>query len=209
MKYLQILLFISVLTNFSCNQSGETNTKAVNQPDKETIEKLIKKVLSWSETKATIDLLPAITDNKDTLIIGFDMIKLKSNLDKLKNTGLFSKEFIDNYSNIIVTLDKKMRNGEYDKWYVGELPTFIFANDYDPWWNGQERFSIQNGSIEQIKLDQNSGEFNFICGEKGSGCEGMDNYKMRFRVIREDDKWKISYMEGFDFKESTRKDGEL
>jgi hypothetical protein len=32
---------------------------------------------------------------------------------------------------------------------------------------------------------------------------------MRFRVVKEAGKWKISYLEGFDFKESTRKDGEL
>jgi hypothetical protein len=106
-----------------------------------------------------------------------------------------------------LTLDRKLRNKEYEEWLVGDLPTFIFANDYSPWWNGQERFSIEQSLIEQINLDK--GEFYFVCGDKGGGCDGLVKYKMRFRVTYEESKWKISYLEGFDFKESTRADGQL
>jgi len=215
MNYLQNLLLILVLT-FSCStQNSQTTLKEDNQidytksNDNEEILKLVKQVLIWGDSKESIGLLPVLTDRKDSVYIGFDMIKLKSSLDKLKETNYFATEFIENYKQIIVTLDKKLRNGEYGKWLVGDLPPFIFANDYSPWWNGQESFSVQFGSIELISSEKNKGEFYFICGDKGSGCEGMENYKMRFSVVKENDKWKISYMEGFDFKKSTRKDGGL
>ncbi|MDP4209606.1 MAG: hypothetical protein Q8928_12405 [Bacteroidota bacterium] len=213
MNYLQILLLILVLIFSGCTQNSQSTLKADNQTDntksndKEEILKLIKQVIIWGDSKESIGLLPVLTDSKDSVYIGFDMIELKSNLDKLKETNYFATEFIENYRQIIVTLDKKLRNGEYEKWFVGDLPTFIFANDYSPWWNGQESFPIEKGMVELINLDKDKGEFDFACGDKGHGCDGLENYKMRFRVVKEDNKWKISYLEGFNFKESTRKDG--
>lgn len=187
------------------NADNQLDTLQSN--DKKEILKLIKEVLIWGDSKESIELLPTVTDSKDSVYIGFDLLKLKSNLDKLKRTNYFATEFIDNYRQIIETIDKKLRKGEYEKWLVGDLPTFIFANDYSPWWAGQESFPTEQGAIELINLDKDKGEFNFTCGEKGRACEGMENYKMRFRVTKEDNKWKISYLDGFNFKESTRQDG--
>jgi hypothetical protein len=212
MKYLGILTVIFGLGLFSCihnNQPTAVMEKQIdNSKDKEEIEKLLCKVLNWSDSKESIDLLPVMTNSKQTVYIGFDMDKLQVNLDKLRETGFFATSFIENYNQIIQTLDRKLRNHEYD-WLVGDLPPFIFENDYNPWWNGQEHFSLQLVTIEPIKLNKDSGEFYFKCGDTGHGREGVENYKMKFKVVKEDYKWKISYLEGFDFKESTRKDGEL
>lgn len=217
MNYLQLLSLVFGLIFFGSNQKNQstlkTDTQAANERstdtlnDKEEIKSLIKKVLIWSDTKRAIDLLPIVKDSKDSVYIGFDMNKLKSNLYKLNETSFFTSEFIENYDQIVLTLDKKLKKGEYDKWLVGDLPTFRFANDYDPWWNSPERFSLQFATIEIINLNKNNGEFYFKCGDIGHGCEGIENYKMRFCVVKEGNKWKISYLEGFDFKESTRKDG--
>lgn len=219
MKHFGLVIFIVGLTFSSCYQKNKTADTTENKlenlqtsdisANKEEIQNLIRQVLNWADSKSRIDLLPVVTDSNDSVYIGFDINKHKQNLEKLKSTGFFATEFIDNYNQIILTLDNGLRNGEYEKWLVGDLPTFIFANDYSPWWSGQESFSIENSEIELIKLDKGNGEFYFTCGDKVVGCEGMENYKMRFSVIRENNKWKISYMEGFDFKESTRKDGVL
>jgi hypothetical protein len=219
MKPIGLLILIIGLTFSSCNQKNkpatttddkldnlETSDKSL---DKKEIQNLIRQVLNWADSKSHIDLLPVVTDSNDSVYIGFDFDKHNQNLEKLKSTGFFSPEFIENYNQIILTLDNGLRNGKYEKWLVGDLPTFIFANDYSPWWCGQESFSIEKSEIELIKLDKEKGEFYFTCGDKVDGCEEMENYKMKFSVIRENNKWKISSMEGFDFKESTRKDGEL
>jgi hypothetical protein len=219
MKQFGLLIFIIGLIFSSCIQKNTSTTTAQNKleniensdksKDTEEIQKLICQILNWADSKNCIELLPVVTDSNDSIYIGFDIDKHRLNLEKLKSTDFFANEFIDNYNQIILALDKGLRNGEYEQWLVGDLPTFIFANDYSPWWNGQESFSIEKGAIELIKLEKGKGEFNFICGDKSLGCEGMENYKMRFGVIKENNKWKISYMEGFDFKESTRKDGVL
>lgn len=39
--------------------------------------------------------------------------------------------------------------------------------------------------------------------------ESLKDFKHKFRVTKEDNIWEIAYLEGFDFKESTRKDGQL
>jgi hypothetical protein len=210
MTYLKHLILILGLIFLSCNQNGQSvlNTDKTLDSDKDIteIQKLIKDVLIWSDSKAAIDLLPVFS--KDS-VYSFDMNKHKSNLDKLKTTNFFTNEFIDNYNQIILTLDKNLRNGIYDKWLVGDLPTFVFANDYDPWWGGQEHFSLDWADIEIITLNKTSGEFYFVCGAKATNCEGMQDYKMKFHVVRGDSIWRISYLEGFDYKESIRKDGEL
>lgn len=209
LSHLRILTLLIVF--FSCNQNQQSQsdfpkekvTPDILVKDTEAILKLIKQTLSWSETGA-IDLLPVLTDSVDSIYIGFDMEKLKANLEKLRATGFFAREFIDNYNQMILKLDKNFRNKEYDKWMVGELPTFNFANDYDPWWNGQESFSVQSGIIEVIKFDGSKGDFYFKCGGKRGACDGLENYSMKFSVVKESNKWKISYMEGFDYQEGIK-----
>jgi hypothetical protein len=203
MNRISLFTLILALSLPSCS-GKQTATSTEKQ-----VENLIKQVLIWADSDNSINLLPVLTDSKDSIYIGFDLEKHRENLNKLEATDFFTLEFIENYNQIILALDKGLRTGEYDVWLVGSLPTFIFANDYSPWWNGQERFLIEKGIIEQINSDNNNGEFYFICGDKQNGCEGLENYKMKFSVIKKDNKWKISYLQGFNFKESTRKDGQL
>jgi hypothetical protein len=210
MNNLKHLILILGLIFLSCNQNGQsilkTDKSLDSYKDKKDIQRLIKDVLTWSDSKDAINLLPVFS--KDS-VYSFDMNKHQSNLDKLKKTNFFANEFIDNYNQIILTLDKNLRNGIYDKWLVGDLPTFIFANDYDPWWDGQEHFSLDSADVKMINLNNTSGEFYFVCGATGTYCQGVEDYKMKFQVVKQDGKWKISHMEGFDYKKGITKDGEL
>lgn len=218
MRKIRLLILTIGLILFGCTQKKDSNnstikqaesaTTAVTSYDKDEILKLIKQVLNWSDSENSIDLLPALTDSKDSVYVGFDSKKHEENLEKLKKTGFFSTGFIENYNQIILTLDKKLRNKEYDEWRVGYLQTFRFANDVDPWWSGQESFPLKFATIELIGLNKNEGEFYFKCGDVGHGCEGVEDYYMKFRAIKEGDNWKISYLEGFDFVESVKKDVE-
>jgi hypothetical protein len=191
--------------NINIEKEKQTeNLKVANvQKDKEEIQKLVRQVLNWSESKESIDLLPVLTNSQDSIYIGFDMDKLKENLNKLKGTGFFSSEFIENYKQVILTLDGKLRNKEYIEWLVGDLPPFKFANDINPWCLCQGFSPEQCDDVEIIKIDSKSGEL--IWNWK----KGTDWMNFKFKVVKEDNKWKISYMQGFDYKESTKKDGEI
>ena len=213
MRLIGLCTLILGLNLNSCNQTNQKGTltekQDVNQltsqnlKEKEEIQNLIKQVLNWADSKNSIDLLPILTDSNDIIYIGFNLEKHKQNLNKLKATDFFSSEFIDNYDQIILTLDKGLKSGEYEQWLVGDLPPFIFANDVNPWCMCQDNASGETGVIEVIKIESKSGELLWNWGTNSDWI----NYKIR--VIKENEKWKIAYMQGFDFKESTRKDGQI
>jgi hypothetical protein len=204
---LSISIFVYVKNRFKSEEQLENMEVANFHGEKEEINKLIKQVLSWSESRESVKLLPVLADSLDSIYIGFDMDKLTENIDKLKETRFFSTEFIENYEQIIITLDRKLKNKEFNEWLVGDLPPFKFHNNYNPWWGGQESFPVQLVIVEIVSLSKDKGEFYFKCGGKEQECRGLENYKMKFRVVKENNEWKISYLLGFDHEESIRKDG--
>ena len=133
------------------------------------------------------------------------MEKLKTNLEKLRETGFFATEFIENYNQILITLDRKLRNKEFEfeSWFVGDLPIFKFANGSNPWCFCQGYSESQLNGIEIIKLNDKSGEL------KCKWTEGSSWIDFKFNVVKEDNKWKISYMQGFDFEEGTKSSSEI
>ncbi|MCZ2130303.1 MAG: hypothetical protein LC109_08550 [Bacteroidia bacterium] len=216
MKHIKLTTLIFGLLLFGCNQANTKTTSvkeekvATSADDKEQIQNLIRQVLNWADSKNSIDLLPVLTDNKNSVYIGFDLDKHKQNLDKLKQTNFFATEFIENYNQIILTLDKGLKNGNYDQWLVGDLPTFIFSNDHSPWCNCQDNDDWNKVEVRVIKLTDNEGELEWTWGNLSADAHSSwKEFAYKFRVVKENDKWKIAYLTGFDFKESTRKDGQL
>jgi hypothetical protein len=177
-----------------------------NSEDKTAIQKLIRDVLIWANSENSFDLLPAISDSTDSIYIGFDQNKLKSNLKKFAETDLFSKEFIENYNRIILTLDKNTKRKVYYDWLVGDLQPFGFANDVNPWCYCQE-MPYEDPSpwglveVTIIKLEKTRGEMTWTWGKTD-----WPDIKYNFSVVKENGKWKISYMEGFDYKEGIKED---
>jgi hypothetical protein len=208
MKYFGLTTLILGLTFYSCGHNNPKTDKSEKQSEgleanevsknREEIQKLIRQVLIWSDSKESIELLPALSDSKDSIYIGFDLDKLKANLDKLRQTGFFATEFIENYNQIVRTLDRKLRNKEFEEWLVGDLPTFNFVNDINPWCLCQGFSPEDFDDMEIVKIDNKSGELNWKWKKDSSWKD------FRFRVVKENNQWKISYMEGFDFKESIK-----
>ena len=186
---------------------GENSQITNSRKDREEIENLIRSVLKWADSNNAIDILPMAMDNDD-IYIGFDLGRLRSNLDKLKATGLFSREFIGNYERIILTLDKKLRGGEFEKWPVGELPHFRFANGVNPWCECQdvpydEPDPWNHIEVEVVELGNEAGEFVWRWGGLGPEMDsGWKEFSYSFRTVKENGKWKVAYLQGFDFEEA-------
>ena len=203
MKYIRLFILILGLIFVGCKQKNVS--KASNDNNKDKIQDLIRKTLIWADSQNTIDLLPAIADNHDSLYIGFNFDVLRLNLKKLKETNFFSNEFIDNYNRIILTLDKKIKNKEFDGWLKGEIQPFGFANDFNPWCYCQEipdNNPWKRVEINIIKLDNAKGELTW----KWAKSDWSDNFKYKFMVVKKDGRWEIAYMQGFDYNESIKKD---
>lgn len=218
MRHIGLISFTFGLILLGCNFKNSSNASSTNSAevkessnvskDKDEIQTLIREMLKWAESIKTFDMLPALS--KDSICIGFDSVKLKQNLEVLKNTGFFTDEFIANYNQIIKTLDKKIKNKEIEVWNVYELPTFSFANDVDPWCLCQDvPFDNPNPydfvTIEIINLDKDKGEFNWKWGNlKPDYDPSWKNFSYKFKVVKENNKWRISYLQGFDYKDSTK-----
>lgn len=220
MKYLSLLIL--GLTLLGCSQTNHTiaitekqkenlkSPESYQSKDEEEIQNLIRAVLNWSDSNSKIDLLPVLTDSKDSTCIGFDFNKHNSNLAELKSTNLFADEFIQNYNQIILTLDRKIKNKEFDKWNTYELPTFSFASDANPWclcqdvpYDNPNPWDLVETDI--INLQNDKGELVWRWGKLELNSDpGWKEFAYRFRVEKVNNKWKIAYLQGFDFKESTQ-----
>jgi hypothetical protein len=222
MKYLKLTTIIIALFMLGCAGNNKPkppadSTKAPKLPeasnaknnDKKEIQSLIRNMLMIGESH-WIDLVPLLTDSKDSLHVGFDLKKLKTNLEELKTTNYFSAEFIDNYNKIILTLDKEMKDRKFSPWSTGELPPFNFANDVDPWCDCQDVpydkptpwYLVEVGVIN---LNNEKGELYWKWGKLGVDVsQDWRDFRYKFKVKKEDGKWKISYLQGFDFDDSIK-----
>lgn len=217
MKHIKLTTLILGFLLFSCKQADTKATSvkeeknSISADDKEQIQNLIRQVLNWADTKNSIDLLPALADRKDSIYTGFDLEKHKQNLDKLRQTNLFAAAFVENYNQIILTLDKGLKQSNYDKWLVGDLPTFNFSNDLNPWTMCQDVPYDKPNPYDFVEIDilnPNEGEVEWKWGKLELNTDkGWKEFSYKFKVVKENDKWKIAYLAGFDFKESTQKNG--
>ena len=214
MKYIKLITLLIGFLFFSCKEeesktlSQENQNVVKNTDEKEEIKNLIRQTLNWAHSKNSIDLLPVIADSKDSLYLGFDIELHKQNLDKLHKTNLFASEFIENYNQIIIAFDKGLKNGKYEQWMVGELPPFNFSSDVNPWTLSQD-IPYDNPNpfdfIEVKLLDIDKGEVNWKWGKPELITEpSWKDFEYKFKVVKKESKWKITYLEGFDFKESTK-----
>ena len=220
MKYLGLLSLTFGLIILGCNYDNKSNVSITSNTetikssndskDKEEIQNLIRQMLNWADSDNSIDLLPILS--KDSICIGFDFEKHKLNLEKLRKTEFFAEEFIENYNQIILTLDKNIKNEEFDPWNIYEYPTFRFANGADIWCLCQDvPYDKPNpwDFIEVEIMDLNKrGELFWKWGKLELNRDpSWKEFKYRFEVVKMNDSWKISYLQGFDFIESTKKDG--
>jgi hypothetical protein len=202
---------------FSCSTTnGQTSLATVKNPtsvisDKEQIKKLIRQALHWAHTDKVIPLLPVQPDSKDSLVIGLDLVKHKQNLNTLLKTNLFSSEFINNYNQIILTLDKGIKNGKYEPWLMGDLPPFVFGDqgEVDPWTMSEDYpYDIANPfaliEIDIINLNQDKGLIKWRWGKLDKNTDpSWKTFSRKFKVAKENNTWKIAYLEGFDLKKIT------
>ena len=64
--------------------------------------------------------------------------------------------------------------------------------------------------VEIVNLSSDKGELNWYWGNIGEDYDpSWKKFTYQFRVAKEDGKWKISYLEGFEFNESIKSDGEI
>lgn len=214
MKFIKYNLLIALFIVTSCvniekkeNDESETNSitelgiseKENDNPDKTEIESLIKNMYRWQENYQPKMGRDEII--KDSLIVGLDKKQHETYLKTLDETGFFAKEFLTNMTHIHETLNKMLKSGKV-KWYDGDMSPF--GDDSSPWCNCQD-VPTDNDPYGIIKftfskLDNNEATLNWSWDIR-EDWKGFPNYKIR--TVKEDGKWKIAWMQGWNHDTST------
>lgn len=195
MKYLLPSTLLVVILLIRCGSStvtsgtGEDQTSSVAASDTTSLQQLVRRLYEWHETKSTqIDFEP-VADANNEKYIGINADQQSRRLTELKQTGLFSEEFFDNYTHIANALDSALKNKEME-WLVGDIPPF--GNDLNPWCNCQDNPDNywKTLTIHDVVINQDNAEFIWTWGE---------DFEYYVRAIRQGGDWKIAYLEGFNF----------
>ncbi|EMY80108.1 hypothetical protein pgond44_13726 [Psychroflexus gondwanensis ACAM 44] len=99
-----------------------------------------------------------------------------------------------------MTLDRKLKANEfeYGPWLVGDMPPFNFVSDVNPWCSCQDNMDWKSVEIEQI----NGNEYIWKWGGLNQDThQSWKDYNYKFKVIKVESKWKVSYLDGFNINE--------
>lgn len=179
----------------------------LNSLQKNELQDLIRKLLRWKASDTSFCIHPFQAEN-DGVLLGFDAELIQKNIAILNSTGFFSKAFVDNYKKLMSTLDEHIRRGEYGECYANEMPPYKFATDVDPWTLSQdvpydEPNPFDYVEIVVIKLDDKNGELIWKWGRVPSNVSSVwEDFTYKFEVVKEDGKWKVSYLQGFDYDDN-------
>ncbi|WP_264551857.1 hypothetical protein [Flavobacterium sp. N2038] len=196
-----ILLLPFLLLFFSCKKDKQLPKKENNivadttntvdtENDSIALLDLTRKLYKWEEEKSTgEDFSPAKDKDTDSIYSGLDLSLHKARIKELENTNLFSKDFIANYNKIALKLESEFKNGTL-VWNVGELPPF--GSDSSPWCNCQDTPNnfLNKIWIMHLTIQNNTASYNWSWG---------DGVVYNVKAIKENNVWKISYLEGFDY----------
>jgi len=218
MNTIKSLVALSLLALTACNKTENSTT---TQPDaaateaetlstkplsadeeQEQIEETVKSMYHWVEaTQAAKQTHGWKMVIKDSLVTGYDMADHKLYLNDLRKTGFFAEEFIQNMDKIVNYQDKELRSGKAE-WFLGEFSPF--DADTSPWCNCQDEPTDKDAysqiKFHFIKADPSKAELYW--NWEGFGKE-VENMHYKIRTVKENGKWKIAWMQGWDYKLNT------
>lgn len=104
---------------FSCNKKDSETTKVIEpkideteiktSDEKENLQALLRQLYQWHETKSSNNDFNPIADAKDISYIGLNLKEHTQRLKELKETGFFSKNFLENYDKIGLKIDSGLK----------------------------------------------------------------------------------------------------
>jgi len=189
-KIIARLLILCSFTSFAYSQNTKVTTTTNTKSDSAELKALVVKLLQWHETDHTLDFDPLLKNPKDTIYSGIDWQAHKKRVAELEKTGFFTINFLNNYQNIALHLDKELKQNK-TKYVVGELPPY--GNDANEWCNCQDypSNSFKHLKIVGLKINDNSATFKWTWG---------DGSFYSVKAKKENNSWKIAELEQFNIK---------
>jgi hypothetical protein len=194
------LLVIAIFV--SCNQGNTTHSQqpgtasgreaTFRSAHNDSIEilSLLKSVCKWhNKNQSTLPDFDVII--KDSFQTGLNYESFNKTFNALKQTNYFSSSFIDNYKKIADYVNNKLTTANPK--YLNEI-NFSFQ-EADPWTFFQDEAGNFWDSllISDYKTTANSASLKWRIQINDWASAG---YAVAF--LKENDKWKVSWLEGFD-----------
>ncbi|HAO07902.1 MAG TPA: hypothetical protein DCQ50_13180 [Chryseobacterium sp.] len=195
-------IFVFFTTTFlftSCGGSiiskiADNGDKQSKNADSIELTTLVRNVYEWHETKFRRNGYPyKFNTPSDSIFIGVDWDAYEKDMEVFKKTGFFSKNFFETHKSIGLSIDSSIKQSSV-KWRNINDGIPIWDTDADDWCGCQDypdnywktltlnNFIFDNGIVTFFWTWENKNE---------------KQYKMK--AIKEDEKWRISYIEGFTF----------
>lgn len=166
------------------------------------IQGLIRDLLNRVDTGRIISLLPMLSDSNG-MVVGFDLERHEANLTTLRASGFFAEEFVEHYNQMILTLDRQVKNNEFGEFSIEDMPPFSFASGVNAWCNCQDiPYNEPNPwdyvEVEVLAWQANRVKLNWKWGNLPSVVGvGWREFRYGFVVVKEDGEWKIASLAGF------------
>ena len=160
--------------------------------DNQLIIRLVRQLYKWRENQDSGYDFDVLGDGEKYTSINKEALEAKLKL--LKDSNLFGEEFLQNYSQIAIEIDKGLSTGEIE-YLEGTLPPY--GTGASSWTETQD---VLDGAywniitIENIAINGDEATLQWFWPKSFSS----KGYKIE--VKKENGKWRISYMEGFDFE---------
>lgn len=179
------------------------DTATRTSTDEQQLLTLTRGMLYLVEANSDINLLPLQADSNGSLFIGIDTNRLNANVEELCATGFFTEEFVQNYRSLVATIQEQFKKGEIEPFPIGEMPPISFATEADPWtmcqdlpYDDPKSWDLVTIEIKNIAGDH--AEYVWKWGGLGPGADpGWKDFTYDVKAVKEDGRWKISYLEGF------------
>ena len=198
MKKTTIFIFLFFLFEYftACNHVpnskslGRDSLSSNSSNDSSELDSLVVKVLKWHESDKQMDFDVTKANPGDSIYSGIDWIAHKKRMVVLSKTNFFTDDFINNYNNIALHLDKELKTNP-SKYHEGDIQPW--SNDANEWCNCQDYpdSSWEKLKIVDLTLYGDSANFKWSWG---------DNFYYSVKTKKASGFWRISYLEGFDIQ---------
>lgn len=175
--------------NLIDRENEETKTET-ELNDKEKIVRIVHQLYKWREIQDSgydFDVL-----GNGERYTSIDKQALEKRLKVLKDSNLFANEFLQNYSQIAMEIDRGLSTGE-TVYLEGTFPPY--GTGGSPWTETQDVSDDaywDNINIENIAINGNEATLQWFWPLSFSS----KGYKME--MVKDNDDWRVSHMERFD-----------
>lgn len=197
-----IFSIISLLTSYSGQNNKDStlseNKIAIGKLENDSLEltALIRLAYEWHMTMRLNDFPYKYVEPGDTLFIGIDWEKYNNNIEVYKQTDFFSRDFLDRHKRIALTLDTSIQKADIEWRNINDGIPLWDTNADD--WCGCQDFPDkywEKQTIYDLFISNGFASFYWTWDDQLKA----NSLKYKMTAKKENNKWKINSMEGFDY----------